>query len=313
MGVGIAIAAVAIAATVTSDVAFTVEEEQKQRELKDALSRAQKAINDANNFYDNIYKIIKTRLDHLKQSMRKLPPDVVDKLNQELNLNLGNPDKVMHDVGLALGITQGVAGIVGLVSGGLTSAGMAAVDGIIAGIGEIAVAVGSVLAVVGFGLTLYNGIKALNKLNHAIDKVNNKRQQAEDVMAKMKKSLDGLLSSLKLQVGSYESLKEISNDWATLAENFDKSSTAFYYAIIGFAMGKNQAQVGEFVISKGSLGLKDDVLALAKLIEENILDMMREGKNDEQIINFYAKENPKEGLRFVMDPFFVSTLRMYVK
>ena len=311
MGVGIAIAAVAITATVASDIAFSVEEDKKQKELKAAIASAQAAINSANDFYQNVYKIVKTRLEHLKQSMRKLPPDVVTKLNQELQLNLNDPSKVMRDVGLALGITQGVVGVVGLVSAGLTSAGIAAADGIIADIGAIAGAAGAVLAVAGFGLTLYNGITALNKLNDAIDKVNGKRKQAEDAISKMKKSLDGLLSALKLKVGSYETLKSISNDWAKLAENFDKYSTAFYTAMTGFAMGKSQSDVYTFLTQRGSPTLKDDVLALAKLIEENILQMMREGKTDEQIINFYAKENPHEGLRFVMDPYFVSTLRTF--
>lgn len=313
MGVGIAIAAVAITATVASDVAFSVEENKKQKELKSAISSAQTAINNANNFYQNVYKIVKTRLDHLKQSMRKLPPDVVSKLNDELNLNLNNPNKVMKDVGLALNITQTAVGLVGLVSSGLTSAGIAAADGIVADIGAVAGAAGAVLAVAGFGLTLYNGITALNKLNDAIDKVNGKRRQAEDAMTKMKKSLDGLLSALGLKVGSYETLKDISNDWATLAANFDKYSTAFYTAMTGFAMGKTQAQVNVFLKARGSPTLKDDVLVLAKLIQSNMLQMMRQGKTDEQIINFYAKDNPKEGLRFVMDAYFVSTLRAFLK
>ena len=312
MGVGIAIAAVAITATVASDIAFSVEEDKKEKELKAAIASAQAAINSANDFYQNVYKIVKTRLDHLKQSMRKLPPDVVDKLNQELQLNLNDPNKVMKDVGLALGITQGVVGVVQLVSAGLTTAGIVAADGIIADIGAVAGAAGAVLAVAGFGLTLYNGITALNKLNDAIDKVNGKRQQAQDAMSKMKKSLDGLLSALKLKVGSYETLKDISNDWAKLAENFDKYSTAFYTAMTAFAMGKSQADVNAFLTQRGSPTLKDDVLALAKLIEQNILQMMRDGKTDEQIINYYAKENPHEGLRFVLDPYFVSTLHPYV-
>lgn len=312
MGIGIAIAAVAITATIASDIAFSVEEGKKQKELQSAITSAQAAINSANDFYQNVYKVVKTRLDHLKQSMRKLPPDVVSKLNDELNLNLNDPNKVMKDVGLALGITQGVVGIVGLVAGGLTSAGMVAADGVIADIGAVAGAAGAVLAVAGFGLTLYNGITALNKLNDAIDKVNGKRQQAQDAVTKMKKSLDGLLAALNLQVGSYETLKDISNDWATLAENFDKYSTAFYNAITGFAMGKTQAQVSAFLHARGSPTLKDDVLALAKIIEQNILQMMREGKTDEEVINFYAKENPHEGLRFLLDSYFVSTLRTHV-
>lgn len=313
MGVGIAIAAVAITATLASDVAFSVEEDKKQKELQSAIKSAQTAIDHANDFYQNVYKIVKTRLDHLKQSMRKLPTDVVNKLNDELQLNLSNPSKVIKDVGLALNITQTTVGVVGLVSYGLTSAGIAAADGIVADIGAIAGAAGAALAVAGFGLTLYTGITALNKLNDAIHKVNGKRQQADDAMTKMKKSLDGLLSALGMRVGSYKTLRDISNDWATLAANFDKYATAFYYAMTGFAMKKTQAQVNAFLKARHCPTLKDDVLVLANLIQENILKMMKNGNTDEQIINFYAKNNPKEGLRFVMDPYFVSTLRSFIK
>jgi type II secretory pathway pseudopilin PulG len=313
MGVGIAIAAAAIAATLASDIAFSVEEEKKQKQLKSALAQAQSAINSANDFFENVYKVVKTRLEHLKQSMRKLPADVVDKLNEELKLKLDKPDKVMSDIQLVFGITQGALGLTGLVASGLTSAGLAAADGIVADVAAVAGAAGAALAVAGFGLTLYNGITALKKLNDAIDKVHAKRDKATDAMHKMKRSLDGLLKALGLTVGSYETLRDISNDWAQLADNFDKYSTAFYYAITGFAMGKTQDEVINFLKQRGAVSLKDDVLAFAKIIEENILQMMKEGKTDEQIINFYAKENPKEGLRFVMDSYFVSTLRSFLK
>lgn len=313
MGICLAIAAVAVAATIASDVAFSVEEDKKQKELTSAISKAQTAINSANNFYNDVYKLIKTRLDHLKQSIRKLSPDVVDKLNEDLKLNLSNPDKVIKDVGLALTIDQTVVGVAGLVSGGLTTAGIAAADGIIADIGVVAGAAGAVLAVAGFGLSLYNGITALNKLNDAIDKVNSKRHQADDAVKKMKNSLDDLLKRLGLKVGSYESLGDISNDWNKLAENFDRCSTAFYFAMNGFAAHKSEAQVKDFLKGRGCLTLKDDVLALAKIIEQSILQMMKDGKTDEQVINFYAKENPKEGLRFLMDPYFVSSLRPFAK
>ncbi|CAB4016835.1 Hypothetical predicted protein [Paramuricea clavata] len=313
MGIGIAIAAIAVAATVASDVGFGVAEEKKQDELKSALDQAHSAINSANDFYKNVYKIVKTRLEHLKQSMRKLPPNVIAKLNKDLVLNLNNPDKVVEGIGKALGITQTAVGMVGLVTGAFTSAGLAAADSVVATVAEVAGAAGAVLAVAGFGLSLYTGITELNKINDAIDKVNGKRQKAENAMKQMKNSLDGLLKALGITVSSYESLRDISNDWVQLATNFDRYATSFYDAITGFAMGKTQSEVVSFLKQRASVHLKDDVLSLAKLIEENILQMMRGGKNDEQIVNFYAKETPNEGLRFVMESYFVSTLREYAK
>ena len=250
MGIGIAIAAIAIAATVASDIGFSVEESKKQDQLQSAISQAQSAISNANYFYNNIYKIVKTRLKHLKQSMRKLPGNVVHKMNEQLTLNLNDPDKVMKDVGLALDITQGVVGLTALVTSGLTAAGFAAADGVVASISAVAGAAGAVLAVAGFGITLYNGIKELDKLDHAIDKVNKKRDQADDSLNEMKNSLDGLKRKLGLTEDSHQTLKDVSEDWSKLAKNFDKYSTSFCTAMQAFAMGKDESRV------KGSLKVR---------------------------------------------------------
>ena len=289
---------------------FAGEKEKGQRQTEDVTSLR----NSISQLRAKVRKLSEENKRLAADSERKASrmAESLEKLNDELKLNLSNPNEVVKDVGLALTIGQTVAGITGLVASGLTSAGIAAADGIIADIGAVAGAAGSVLAVAGFGLTLYNGITALNKLNDAIDKVNDKRHKAEDAEKKMKDSLDDLLKRLGLKVGSYENLKDISNDWAKLAENFDKYSTAFYNAMTGFAAGKSESQVGDFLKARGSPTLKDDVLALAKIIEQNILQMMKDGKTDEQIINFYAKENPHDGLRFLMDSYFVSTLRTFL-
>ena len=79
----------------------------------------------------------------------------------------------------------------------------------------------------------------------------------------------------------------------------------------GFAK-KYKSEVKDFISSRGYVSLKDDVLDLAKIIDEDIFDQMRKGKTDEQIINYYAKENPHDGLRFLLDPFFVESLRVYL-
>ena len=309
MGIGIAIAAVAVAATVASDVGFSIAESKKQDELKLAIEKAQSAIDSANNLYQNVYKVVKSSLEFLKQSMTRLPIDVIKKLNQDLNLNLNDPDKAIQYAGWALGGTTVLGSVAELVSASLISAELAAADGVIAEIGAVASEVMPVLAVAGFGLSLYNGITELEKLNEAIDKVNKKRQDADRAVTKMKASLDSLLKSLNLQVGKYQQLKDIADDWVNLAKNFDKHSTAFYFAIKAFTLGESQGRVHVYLISRGLPDLQDDILLLAKLIQENIVDMIRQGKTDEDVINFYAKENPHEGLRFVLDPYFVSTLR----
>lgn len=313
MGIGIAIAitVTAIVATVGADIGFGVEEKKKQKELKDAMSKAQTACTNAQNFYNDIYKVVKSRLEKLQQSMKKLPSDVINKLGDALTLNLSEPQAVQY-VGWAISGGALATGIVGGVASYLLTSGAAAADGIVAGIGAVAGAAGAVFAVAGFGLALYSGITELNKLNDAIDTVNDKRQQAEKVIAQMQQALDGLLKSMHLQAGNYQKLKEISDDWDKLSQNFDQYSTAFYYAITGFAKNNNLAQVKELISSRGYVSLKDDVLDLAKIIQEDIFDMIRQGKTDEQIINFYAKENPNDGLRFLLDPFFVDSLRQYL-
>ena len=310
IGIAVAIAVTATVATVGADIGFSVEEKKKQEELKRDVERAQTSASNAKSFYEDIYKVVRSRLVKLQQSMKKLPARVVDKLGSALTLDLNEPEAIQY-AGWALGGGSAVTGIVTSVTSYLLSTEAFAANDILASIGAVASAAGAVIAVAGFGLTLYNGITELKKLDDAIHKVNEKWQQAEDAIKKMQDSLNVLLKSMHLEAGSYQRLKEISNDWYTLSKNFDEYSTSFYYAVTGFAMGKTQAEVKIFLNSRGAVGLKDDVLVLAKLIQQNIFDMMKNGKTDEQIINYYAKENPHEGLRFLMDPFFVDSLRAY--
>ena len=309
MIIGITIAAVAAAATVAYNVCFFIAEREKQEELKLAIYEAQSAIDSANDLYQNVYKVVNSRLELLKQSMTRMPIVVVKKLNQVLNLNVNDPDKAVQYAGWALGGTSALVSVADLVSIGLVFAKLAAADGVVAGIGAVSSGVMPLVAVAGFGLTLYDSITKLEKLNEAIGEVNKKKQDADRAVTEMKDSLDRLLKSLDLRVGKYQQLKDISDDWVNLAKNFDKHSTAFYFAIKAFAGGMSQAQVHCFLRSRDLPDLQDDILLLAKLIQENIVDMMCQGKTDQDVINFYAKENPHEGLRFVLDPYFVSTLR----
>ncbi|KAL9964474.1 hypothetical protein ACROYT_G028120 [Oculina patagonica] len=262
MGIHIAIAAVAITATAASTILFSVEKDKKQKQLEEAVGNAQAKIDEVNDFFQNVYNVVKYRLDNLRQRLWTLPSDVVDNLNQELKLNCSDPDKVWKYAGLILSITEGVVGVLCLFFVGLASAGIATADGIAANIG-------AVLAVVGFGLTLYNGVIPLKKRDGAIENVNGKGQQAEDAMADMKKSLDGLLATLGLKEGSYETVKDMSfDDWA----NFDPCG------ITGFALGEGQSHANYLVIDKDTPSLKGDVPALAKLIGENIAEMNATGK-----------------------------------
>ena len=312
MGIGIAIAAIATVATIATDIGFSVEANKKEDELKREVSNAQTAVSSANDFYENVYKFVKSRLERLQQNMKKLPSDVVAKLNSELQLDLSDPGNAVKYAGWALGGTQAVAGVVSGVTSYLVGAGAAEAEDILAGISEVAGAAGAALAVAGFGLALYCGITELHKLDKAIGEVRHKRQQAKDALTRMKQSLDGLLKRMHLQIGGYDQLRKMSDDWYKLSLNFDKYSKAFYLAITGFAMGKAQSDVHLFIASRGGVDLKDDVLALAKIIQEGIFGLMHQGKTDEQIINFYAKENPHEGLRFVLDSFFVENLRSFL-
>lgn len=314
MGICLAIAAIAMAATAAADIGFTIAEGKKQEELKKDISIAQSKIDEANKFYQTVYNVVKARLCHLKQSLQKLPHDVVKSLEKELQEDMpGNPSQFVQALGKALGIDQLICNLTSLTAELLTTSGLAAAEGIIAELGEVAGAAGSVFAVIGFGFTLYNGIKAMEELNAAIEKVKSTQKKAENVMEKMKKSLDSLISSLGLKIQSYDTLISVSNDWAKLAENFDKYSTAFSTAMQGFAMGKTQKEINAHLReSHNCLQLKDDVLVLAKVIEEDILQMMRQGKTDEQIISFYLTEHPRKGLHFQLEAYFLSTLRSFV-
>ena len=265
MGFRIAIATVAIFASLASEIAFSVYEDRKQKQLKEAINNAQARIDEANAFYQKVYNGVKTRLDSLRQSPWELPSDVVNKLNEELKLTSGEPEKDRKYASWVLGITGDVVGVVGFVSVGLASAGIAAADGVVAD-------TGAVLSVTEIGLTLYSGITARKKLNEAIDKVNGKQQEAEDAMAEMKNSLDGLLSSLGLEAGSYDTLKDLPlDDWGNLTSVSRPGTT-------NFAIGEGQSHVNVLLRDKDTSNLRDDVPALAKLIEGNISEMNAAGR-----------------------------------
>ena len=309
MGIGIAIATIiAVVATVTADVAFGVVNSNKQKELEREIEAAQRSATTAQNFYDNTYKVVKSRLEKVQQSMTKLPPNVLDQLGNALSLNLDSPKSIQY-VGWALGGAAVVTGTVASVASVLINTGRAAAQGIVSTIGTVAGAAGLVLAVAGFGFSLYNGITQLNKLNDAIAQVKEKKRKSDEVIQKMQTALDGLLTSMNLRTGNYAKLVEISNDWSKLSKNFDDYSTAFYYAIRRFSKGNNLSQVKQYLAGKNYKSLNDNVLSLAKIMQDEIYDFFRAGRTDSQIVNFYAKENPNEGLRFVLNEFFISTLR----
>ena len=142
-----------------------------------------------------MYKVVKNRLEHLKQSISKPPPEVVDNLGQDLNADLKDPDTAVQRAGSVLNKGMRVASITQLVSSALVNTGVAAADGIIADLGAVASDFMPVLVVAEFGLSLYNGITELKHLKDAIKKVNKKRQDAENAVAKIKAALDGLLTA----------------------------------------------------------------------------------------------------------------------
>ena len=311
MGIGIAIAAIATAAAIASDIAFAVETEKRQKRLKDEISKANNAQSSAKTFYNTVYVVVQKSIDELEKNTKTLPKDVVDEIDIELKVDLDEPEVAVTYAGYAVGGTAIIAGSVSGITSAVVKAGKLGASAlkIVSNIGKIAGRAGTVLAVVGLGFSLYSGITQLKELDNAIDDVVKQRRQFEGTLAKMQQSLDPMLRSMNITAGNYGRLAEIAKDWTKLSENFKKYSNSFYLAMKGYAMGKTKAAVRTYLANRNAVALKDSVLLLAQIIQKEIFDFMREGKTDDQIVDYFANEHPNEGLRFVLDRYFLSNLR----
>ena len=76
-------------------------------------------------------------------------------------------------------------------------------------------------------------------------------------------------------------------------------------------MKKSLDDIKKMVEKYGDAGKQfpDDGYPLAKTLADYINYLFEQKKTDKEIVSFFATDNPKIGLRFVFDEFFISSLR----
>ncbi|KAL9985977.1 hypothetical protein ACROYT_G000028 [Oculina patagonica] len=173
---------------------------------------------------------------------------------------------------------------------------------------------GIVFGVAGLATTIGLGVWTLEKLNKAISDVESKQKQVTKFQTAMEKVLDEIVTAAELPAKSYSDLTTMAATWTEISQNFDSHEKALYYAIRGNFMGKPLADIKTMVAKYGDAGkpFPDDGYPLAKTLADDIKYEFNQKKTDQEVVSFFATDNPKIGLRFVFDEFFISSLRWYL-
>lgn len=172
---------------------------------------------------------------------------------------------------------------------------------------------GIVFSALGLGATIGLGVWTVNKLEDAISDVEKKQKQVSAFRKDMERVLDEVVTDAGLPPKNYEKLKELATTWKKISQHFESYETRMDYAIQGYFMHKSLDEVKAMV--KGHTDASDkpfpeDAYPLAKILADDIRDQFVAGKTDKEVINYFATDNPKVGLRFVFSGFVIGSLRM---
>lgn len=170
---------------------------------------------------------------------------------------------------------------------------------------------GVAFGAVAFGLALYQGISTLDKIEKAMAAIEKKQTQLTNFKEGMVKALDSMVKAAGFKEKNYEELRGTAKKWEEISENFDSYQKALYYAIKGYYNNKSQHEIKIKVdqISDPNKPFPKDAYLLAKTIADDITTLHVEKKmSDKDVVKFFATDNPKLGLRFVLDEFFIKTL-----
>ena len=125
--------------------------------------------------------------------------------------------------------------------------------------------------------------------------------------------LDPLLKDAGLPSKSYDQLITMASTWKEVSVHYEGYAKVLDYAIEGYILNKSLDDVKKLVESHQDGGEKpfpEDAYSLAKTLADDLKVKFKAGLDDKAVVAFFATENPNEGLRFVFDEFFVSTVRM---
>ena len=171
---------------------------------------------------------------------------------------------------------------------------------------------GAVFGVAGLAATIGLGVWDIEKLKKAIDDVDKKQKEVTAFQNAMVKVLDETITAAGLPAKSYDELKTLAATWKEMAENFERYTTRMEYAIKGYFQRKPLDDVKKMVNNHTEPTDKpwpEDGYPLAETLADDIRVLFDKGKTDQQVIQFFATDNPKEGLRFVFDGFFIGSMR----
>ncbi|KAJ7339668.1 hypothetical protein OS493_006076 [Desmophyllum pertusum] len=170
---------------------------------------------------------------------------------------------------------------------------------------------GVVFGVAGLAATIGLGVWTLEKLDKAISDVEKKQTQVTTFQTAMQKALDQIVTAAGLPAKDYAGLTTMAATWEKISENFDSYEKATYYAIRGYFMKQSLDDIKTMVNKESDPGkpFPDDGYPLAKTLADDINYQFEQKKTDQEIVAFFATDNPTIGLRFVFDEFFISSLR----
>ena len=329
-------------------IGFDVADKKKMDELDEKSQKLKEAVTSASNLYDHVYYLVAVNLDRVKKALDKLPSDMLDKLQQQITSDISDSDaeKAIKTIAKVIGYTVNVAGlgsgILQIVRSvrsrraeneepppanpdpfemvPLNSENPPAVpdvessfsrtpklDRVINGL-NIA---GIVFGIAGLATTIGLGVWTLDKLDDAISEVEQKQEQVTAYQKAMEKALESVVEEAGLPAKNYSQLTTMAATWKKISENFDSYQKAMDYAIRGYFLDRSFDAIKKLVerYSDPGKSLPDDGYPLAKTLADDIRYMFGQKKTDKQIVAFFATENPKIGLRFVFDEFFISSLR----
>ena len=331
---------------------FSVAEQNKIDELQDKSDKLKDAVRTSSNLYDHVYYEVAVSLSRAKKSLEKLPSDLLKTLQEQItsDISVGDAERAMNTLAKVLGYTGGGIGLLGglltlvrwlrnrkaskgepepetqpdpfedvPLEGGEVPAVPEAESSfpksprLTKVINGINVA-GVVFGVAGLATTIGLGVWTLDKLNKAISDVERKQRQVDAFEKAMKRALDPIVESAGLPEKSYGELVTMAHTWRKLSENFDSYEKAMYYAIRGAFMNLPRPKIKEMVIKESDKGkpFPEDGYALTKILAADIKEQFHDNKTDREVVAFFATMNPKVGLRFVFDEFFISSLRWFL-
>ena len=331
-------------------IGFDVSERKKMDELNTKSNKLKDDVTTASNLYDQVYYVVAVNLDRVTKALDKLPSDMLEKIEEQISSDLSesSAEEAIQTVASVIGYGKhAVKALTNLVkvvvylreakSKGEEPPTEPAeepfenvpldnevppvvpesesslpqtpkLDKLMTGL-NIA---GIVFGVAGLATTIGLGVWTLDKLDKAISDVEKKQTQVDAFQKALTDALNVVMKAARLQGKDYDTLNAMAATWKKISEGVDSYEKSMYYAIRGYFMKKLEEEIKAMVDKESDAGkpFPEDGYPLAKTLADDINNKFEQKKTDKEVVAYFATENPKIGLRFVFDEFFISSLRL---